>query len=112
MEIPHLGLSTVWNLDHHVSVVDQVKISVVWELRNYVEISFDVKSKSVIELSFSWLTLPFVNIDDIPLLEDLILVSSDTNVSVFGVNTTLNFEDLSFLVHNLSSLVFEELPPS
>jgi Zn-dependent M16 (insulinase) family peptidase len=112
MEVPNLSSSSVWNLDDHVSVVDQVKISVVWELRNYIEISFDVKSKSFIELSFSWLTLPFININDVPLLEDLILVLVDTNVSVFLINSSLNFENLSFLVHNLSSLVSEELPPS
>jgi hypothetical protein len=31
MEVPDLGSSAVWNLDNHVSVVDQVKISVSWK---------------------------------------------------------------------------------
>jgi hypothetical protein len=31
VEVPDLGSSTVWNLDDHVSVVDQVKVSVVWQ---------------------------------------------------------------------------------
>jgi len=31
VEVPDLGSSTVWNLDDHISVVDQVKVSVIWE---------------------------------------------------------------------------------
>jgi hypothetical protein len=32
MEIPHLSVSSIWSLDDHVSVVDQVKISVLFHL--------------------------------------------------------------------------------
>jgi hypothetical protein len=31
MEVPDLSSSAVWNLDNHISIVDQVKISVSWE---------------------------------------------------------------------------------
>jgi len=31
MEVPHLGSSSVWNLDNHVPVVDEVEVSVIWE---------------------------------------------------------------------------------
>jgi hypothetical protein len=32
MEVPDLGSSTIWNLDDHIPVVDQVKVSVIWKL--------------------------------------------------------------------------------
>jgi len=30
MEVPFLGVSSIWNLNYHVSIVDQVKVSVLW----------------------------------------------------------------------------------
>jgi hypothetical protein len=71
MEVPFLGISTVWSLDDHVSVVDQVKVFVTWQLRNNVEVSFDIESELLVEFSFLWFSLPFVNIDNVPLLIDL-----------------------------------------
>jgi hypothetical protein len=32
MEVPDLSLSSIWSLDDHVSVVDQVKISVAIQI--------------------------------------------------------------------------------
>lgn len=32
MEIPDLSVSSIWSLDHHVSVVNEIKVSVVREL--------------------------------------------------------------------------------
>jgi hypothetical protein len=98
VEVPDLGSSAVWNLDDHVSVVNEIEISVVWQFRNNVEISLNVKSESLIELSFSWLTLPFINVDDVPLLVDSILLLVDSDVSVFSVSSTLNFQYLTSLV--------------
>jgi hypothetical protein len=100
MEVPNLGSSTIWSLDNHVSVIDQIKVSVVWKCRDNVEVSFNVESESLIELTLSWFSLPFVNIDDVPLLEDLVLLNSNNNVSVLLINSTLDFYNLSFLVHN------------
>jgi hypothetical protein len=31
VEVPDLSSSSVWNLDDHVSIVDQVKVSLIWE---------------------------------------------------------------------------------
>jgi len=111
VEVPDLGLSTVWCFDDHVSVVDQVKISVVRKCRHNVEVSLNIESESLIELTLCWLSLPFINIDDVPLLMNSVLVCVDTNVSVFVVKSTLNLKDLSFFVHNSCSLVSEHLPP-
>jgi len=30
MEVPDLSLSSIWSLDDHVSVVNEVKISTTW----------------------------------------------------------------------------------
>jgi hypothetical protein len=77
-----------------------------------VEISFDIEAELFIEFSLLWLSLPFVNIHDIPLLVDAIVICMDTNISVFSINIALNFKNLTFLVDNRSTLVLEELPPS
>jgi hypothetical protein len=53
-----------------------------------------------------------IGIDDIELLIDLSMSSVGNDVSIFLVNTTLNIEDLSSLVGDLSSLSLPELPPS
>jgi hypothetical protein len=29
MEVPNLSLSSIWSLDHHVPVVDQIKVSFI-----------------------------------------------------------------------------------
>jgi hypothetical protein len=70
MEIPFLSTSTVCNFDNHVSVIDQIKISSAWQFRYNVEVSLNIESELLIELSFSWLTLPLVNVDNVPLLVD------------------------------------------
>jgi len=77
MEIPDLSVSSVWCLDNKVSVVDKIKVSVGWELRDNVEWSFNVKTKLFVEFSFHWISLPFIKIDDIPLLVESIVSSSN-----------------------------------
>jgi len=112
MEVPDLSPSSIWSLDSEVSIIWNVKVSVGWELRYYVEVSLNIKSESLVELSFCWFSLPFISIDDIPLLMDFVLQSVNTNVSVLGINTSLDFQNLSFLVCDVSSLQSEHLPPS
>jgi hypothetical protein len=107
VEVPLLGISSVRCLDDHVSVVDEIKISVVWQLRNDVEWSFNVKSELLVELSFLWFSLPFVNIHDIPLLMDSIVLFVNTNVSVLSINIANNFDSLALFVYNSSALVSE-----
>jgi hypothetical protein len=112
VEIPNLSFSTVCNLDNHVPVVDQVEVSVLWKLRDNIEISLNIETESLVELSLGWLSLPFINVDDIPLLMNLIIPLANNDVSVFRINTTLNFQNLSFIIDYSRTLVSEELPPS
>jgi hypothetical protein len=85
-----LGVSSIWSLNDKVSVVDQVKVSMRCQCCNNVEISFDIKSKSFIELSFSWFTLPFVSIDDIKLLVDFSMFVVNNDFSAFTINSSRN----------------------
>jgi hypothetical protein len=78
-----LSVSGVRGLNNNIPVVDQVKISVIWQLRNNVEVSLNVKTEVLIELTLGWFSLPFINVDDVPLLVDFTVLSMDDNVSVF-----------------------------
>jgi hypothetical protein len=91
VEVPNLGSSAIWNLDDHISIVDEVKISVVWKLGNNVEISFNIETESLVELSLGRFSLPLVNIHDIPLLMDLVVSTVNSNVSVLLVDLANNF---------------------
>jgi hypothetical protein len=91
VEVPHLGISSVWSLNDHVSVVDQIKVSVFFHLRDNMEVFFNNESIFFIELSFSWFSLPFINVDDVPLLVKPVVSRVNTNVSVFSINVSLNF---------------------
>jgi hypothetical protein len=112
VEIPSLSVSSIWNLDDHVSIVDQIEILVVRKLRYDVEVFLDNESELFVHFSFAWFSLPLISIDNIPLLVDSIALSVDSNVSVFLVDVTLNLEYLALLVYNSNTLVSEHLPPS
>jgi hypothetical protein len=88
MEVPDLGSSTVWNLDDHVPVVDQVKVSVIFELRDNVEVSFNIETELLVELSFSWLTFIFINVNNSPSLVDLSVLLFNDNVSILIVEAS------------------------
>jgi hypothetical protein len=114
VEVPYLGLSAIWCLDDHVSVVDQIEISVGSHLRNNVEISFNDKSESFVLFTLLWLRV-VINIDDVPLLSEFISSVGNLDVSVLVVSVdtlVLNFNNLSFLVDDESALESEQLPPS
>jgi hypothetical protein len=92
MEVPYLSVSSIWNLKSKVSVVYQINISVSFHFRNDIEWSLDIEAEFFIELSFSWFSLPFIGINDIPLLMELIVVLiGNDDVSVFNINIALNF---------------------
>jgi hypothetical protein len=112
VEIPNLRFSSIWCLDDHVSVVNQVHVSVAWHSWNNVEVSKDIESKFFIEFSLPGFTLPFISVDYIPLLVNFTILVSNNDVSILSINVSLNFNDLCFLVNNVTILIFEELPPS
>jgi hypothetical protein len=91
VEIPSLSVSSIWNLDDHVSIVDQIEILVVRKLRYDVEVFLDNESELFVHFSFAWFSLPLISIDNIPLLVDSVCLIVNTNISVFSVNSTLDF---------------------
>jgi hypothetical protein len=90
VEPPGLGVSSISSLDDHVSVVDKIKVSSWWQLGDDVEWSFDIEAEFFIEFSFSWFSLPFIGIDDIPLLVDSTMLVSCFNISIFSINISLD----------------------
>jgi hypothetical protein len=113
VEVPDLGLSSVWCLDNKVSVVDQVKVSVRWEFSDNVEISLNVKTELLVELSLSWLLLIVFNINYSPSLMNFIVSSFHHKVSIFIVKTSRNGNDLSFFVGQETIIaISKHLPPS
>jgi hypothetical protein len=112
MEVPDLSVSTILSLKSKLSVVDQVNIFVRSHLWDNIERSFNIKAKLFIEFSFSWFSLPFISVDDVPLLVKLIVLGVYTNVSVLLVNITYNFHNFWSLIDNSGTSVSEELPPS
>jgi len=81
-----------------------------------MEIFLDDKSILFIELTLGGFTLPFINVDDVPLLMDLTILGLVTlDVSSFSISCTLNVKvliDTLFESSNVSSFNSEQLPPS
>jgi hypothetical protein len=100
VEVPNLSLSTVWSLDDHVSVVDEIKISVIFQLGNNIEVSLNKQTEVSIKFTFDWLIWVLISIDDLPLLVDLSMFVVDLNVLVLIIESSSNIHDLSSLVHN------------
>jgi hypothetical protein len=113
MEVPDLSLSSILNLNDHVSVVDEIEISIAWQFRHNVEVSFNVKAELFIEFSLDWLTLPFINVDNVPLLVDSSMSWMNNDVLLLSINSTLDIKYLSILdISDEGSFLLEELPPS
>jgi hypothetical protein len=66
-------------------------------LRYDVEWSFNKEAEVLIEFSLSWL-LPFVSIDDIPLLVDTAMSVLNEYLSIVGV---LSLPDIKYLSFNV-----------
>jgi hypothetical protein len=57
VEPPDLSISTIWCLEYHVSVVDQVEVSVRWQCCDNVEWSFNIEAEvkhKVTTISHKW----------------------------------------------------------
>ena len=112
IEIPNLCSSSVSNLDNHVSVVNNIKVSSRSHMCDNMEISLNVETEVFVELSLGWFSLPLIMIDNIELLINLSMFFPDNEVSVFFINSSVNINNLSSLVLNESSSSIEKLPPS
>jgi hypothetical protein len=112
VEVPDLSLSSVWSLDDHVSVVDEIKISVLWQFGDNIEVSFNIESEISVEFTFDWLIWVLISIDNRPLLVDLSMFVVDLDILVLIIESTSDIHHLSFLIHNELAFQSEELPPS
>jgi hypothetical protein len=117
VEPPDLSVSSVLGLDNHISIVDQVKILMGIHSRDNVEWSLDIESEVFIEFSLSWLTLPFISLDNFPLLGNSViwlLVDSDVSVLVIcvGLNRKSSCLVILSFIQDLRSFNSEQLPPS
>ena len=94
VEPPNLTLVAVWLLDDNLlrrCWVNSLEISSSWKHRNNVEWSFNIETEVLVEFSLLWFALEVFNIDDIPKLVDLSVLSSQDNVLVFSVSVAFNF---------------------
>jgi hypothetical protein len=78
-----------------------------------MEWSFDVESEFFIEFSLGGFTLPFVNVDNVPLLMDLSTLGFITlDVSSFSVSGSLDIKVFTSLISDIGTISSEQLPPS
>jgi hypothetical protein len=112
IKVPELSVSSISGLDHHVSVVDQIKIFVWLELRNNVEGSFNIETEVFAQFTFNWLFLPLIFIDDIEQLLSFSMLSMDNDILVLSVKTSRNFHNFAFLIDDECTISAEHLPPS
>jgi hypothetical protein len=84
MEVPILSLSSVSGLNYHVSSKN-VKISVSSHSRNNIEISLNIQTESSVEFSLSWISLPLVSIDDVPLGSKMVGSLSSIDILVLFI---------------------------
>jgi hypothetical protein len=90
VEVPCLCSLGVRCLDGKVSAVDQFKISVVWQLGDNEEVSLNIETEVLVELSSGWFSLPFINIDDVPVLVDSFMVWQSLDVVVFPITSIVD----------------------
>jgi hypothetical protein len=112
MEVPFLSVSTMLSLDGQVSIVNDTKISVWSKFRNNVEWSLNNKSELLIEFSLLWFIFHFINIDDVPLLEDLVTLVAHSDQFLLLIDLSINFNDSSLPVGEVWSFILPHLPPS
>jgi hypothetical protein len=82
MEVPFLGLSSISSLDYEISS-NNIEESAFTHLRNNVEVSFNSHTEVFVHLTLSWIFLPVICVDDIPLLVKSSMSLPDDNVLVF-----------------------------
>jgi hypothetical protein len=113
VEIPLLSISSIWSLDDHISVVDQVEISIGFECRDNIECAINVKTELLVKLTLSWFLLILIYIDNSPSLLNLSIPVHDYDILVLIVNSSRNFNDLSSIIGNESIILkSKKLPPS
>jgi len=110
IEVEGLSWSFIWSLDNK-SVGDVIDVSSTGHLSDNVEWSVDVHTPDFAH-AFSWNWLGSVKIENIPLLMNLGVSILSHTLSVLVVELALNCKNLSFLVHDPTVVILEELIPS
>jgi hypothetical protein len=77
-----------------------------------MEISLNIEAESLVEFALSWISLPLISIDDIPLLRNMVVSLTGIDVLLLLINRLVDVHDLSFLVGKVLALHSEHLPPS
>jgi hypothetical protein len=103
----------VSSLYNHVFPVDNFEVSIWFHSRNNIEWSLDIHAIFFVELSLGGFTLPFINIDDVPLLMDLSTLGLITlDVSSFSISGSLDIKVFTSLISDIGTISSEQLPPS
>jgi hypothetical protein len=99
IEIEDLSWLVVSSLDNQVSTVDYLHISSRVQGCDNMEWSLNVESKFFVKFTLGWLSLPLVNVDNVPLLMDLsVLGFIALDVSAFCIGSTLNIEIFVYIL--------------
>jgi hypothetical protein len=77
-----------------------------------MEISFNIETESLVQFSLSWISLPLISIDDVPLSSNIVGSLTSIDILVLLIYILVYVHDLSFLVGKVSALHSEHLPPS
>jgi hypothetical protein len=77
-----------------------------------MEISLNIQAEAFVEFSLSWISLPLVSIDYIPLSSNIVGSLTNIDILVLLINILVYVHDLSSHVFEVSALHFEHLPPS
>jgi L-cystine uptake protein TcyP (sodium:dicarboxylate symporter family) len=107
-----LSLSSISCLQIEVSVGEKIEVSSSSHSRNNVEISFNIQAEAFVEFTLSWISLPLISIDDIPLVRKMVLSLSSIEILVLLIDILVYVHDLSSLVGKVLALHSEHLPPS
>jgi hypothetical protein len=87
MEVPRLGISSIWCLDNKVSSED-IEVSSGFHVGNNVEWSLNIESVLFVEFTLLWFSLPLVSIDNIPLLVESTVFLPHVNVLSFFISVS------------------------
>jgi hypothetical protein len=112
IEPEDLGLSSISSLQIEVSVGEKIEVSASAHSGDYMEISLNIEAESLVEFALSWISLPLISIDDIPLLRNMVVSLTGIDVLLLLINRLVDVHDLSFLVGKVLALHSEHLPPS
>jgi hypothetical protein len=77
-----------------------------------MEISFNIETESLVEFTLSWISLPLVSIDDVPLLRNVVLFLRSIDILLLLIKILVYVHDLSMIVGKVMALHSEHLPPS